>query len=48
MVMMMIMASDRRVMGDFVLSRSVKSVGWFATGVMFLAGTGMLVSLMKP
>jgi Mn2+/Fe2+ NRAMP family transporter len=48
MVMMMIMASDKRVMGDFVLSRVVQSVGWFATDVMFLAGTGMLASLIKP
>ncbi len=44
MVMMMLMASRSRVMGEFVLGRGLKLLGWLATGVMLLAAIGMFAT----
>lgn len=43
MAVMMIMASDGRIMGRLTSPRSMLVVGWFATAVMFLASIGFLV-----
>jgi NRAMP (natural resistance-associated macrophage protein)-like metal ion transporter len=44
MVMMMVMASRREVMGQFVLGVRLRSLGWVATGVMLLAAVGMFAT----
>ena len=41
MVMMMLMARNRKVMGDFTISRGLTGFGWLATLVM--AGTALLM-----
>lgn len=42
------MGRDRRIMGNFVVSRRAMLIGWLATGVMGLAAAGMiLTSLFK-
>jgi NRAMP (natural resistance-associated macrophage protein)-like metal ion transporter len=44
MVLLMLLASRRSVMGRFRLSWPLKSMGWLATGVMALAAVGLLVT----
>jgi NRAMP (natural resistance-associated macrophage protein)-like metal ion transporter len=44
MVMIMLLASRRRVMGQFVLGPVLKSLGWLATGVMTAAAIGMFAT----
>jgi NRAMP (natural resistance-associated macrophage protein)-like metal ion transporter len=44
MVMIMVMASQRKVMGQFTLSRGLMSLGWIATGVMAAAAIGMIAT----
>jgi Mn2+/Fe2+ NRAMP family transporter len=44
MVLLMRMAADRRVMGQFTVSRSWLALGWFATAIMAIATTGWAVS----
>jgi Mn2+/Fe2+ NRAMP family transporter len=44
MVMMMVMAARRQVMGDFVLGPGLKAMGWLATAVMALAAVGMFAT----
>lgn len=44
MIMMMVLSSSRKVMGDFTLPGGLKLVGWVATGVMLLASVGMFVT----
>jgi hypothetical protein len=41
MIMMVLMAARRDVMGDFVLACVLKAFGWLATAVMALAAIGM-------
>ena len=41
MAMMMLITSNRKIMGKFVLTGVLKQVGWLATGVMALAALGM-------
>jgi NRAMP (natural resistance-associated macrophage protein)-like metal ion transporter len=45
MVMMMILASRRLVMGEFVLRPALKVFGWLATGAMALAAMGMFATI---
>ncbi len=45
MVMMLLLAGRKDVMGDFVLSRGLKIVGWAATAVMALAAAGMFATM---
>lgn len=45
MVVIMLMGSNSRVMGRFVLPRVLKIFGWLATGVMLAAACGLFVSL---
>ena len=43
--MIMLLASSRRVMGEFTLSLPLKLIGWLATGVMGLCVVGLFVTL---
>jgi Mn2+/Fe2+ NRAMP family transporter len=47
MCFMMLMASDRVVMGKLVLPRTLKIAGWIATGIMFFAAAGMILTAGK-
>jgi NRAMP (natural resistance-associated macrophage protein)-like metal ion transporter len=44
MVMIMLMGSRRRVMGQFTLSPWLKTLGWLATAVMTAAAVGMFAT----
>jgi NRAMP (natural resistance-associated macrophage protein)-like metal ion transporter len=44
MVMMVLMAARRDVMGDFVVGPVLKALGWLATAVMALAAVGMFAT----
>jgi NRAMP (natural resistance-associated macrophage protein)-like metal ion transporter len=44
MVLLMIMAGDRRIMGTLTVSRPWMIIGWAAAAVMALAAVGMLAS----
>lgn len=44
MVVIMLMSARRDVMGQFVIERWLKAVGWIATGVMALAVLMMLAT----
>jgi len=44
MIVMMLMASDRRVMGELTIPSALKAVGWIATGVMALSAVAMGVT----
>ena len=44
MIMIMIMASRRKVMGEFTLKPVLKTLGWLATGVMAAAAVGMFAT----
>jgi len=43
MVVMMLLVAKRAVMGSFVVSRRLRALGWFATGVMAAAVVAMFV-----
>jgi NRAMP (natural resistance-associated macrophage protein)-like metal ion transporter len=45
MGVMMLMASNRAVMGDFVVSRRLRWLGWAGTGLMAVAVLAMLATL---
>jgi Mn2+/Fe2+ NRAMP family transporter len=47
MVMLMILASHRKAMGDFTLSTPLKAMGWLATVAMTLASIGMFATIGK-
>ena len=44
MVVAMVLASRKSVMGPFVIGRTLKILGWIATGVMAAAGVGMFLA----
>jgi Mn2+/Fe2+ NRAMP family transporter len=44
MVMIMLMASRRAVMGQFTLTRWLTGLGWLATAVMAMAAIGMFAT----
>jgi Mn2+/Fe2+ NRAMP family transporter len=44
MIMIMLMASRRVVMGQFTLTRRLMVLGWLATAVMALAAIGMFAT----
>ena len=44
MAMIMLMASQRKVMGEFTLHPLLKALGWIATAVMAAAAVGMFVT----
>ena len=43
MVLLVLMASSRRVMGDFAVSTNLRILGWIATAAMGLAAFMMFV-----
>ncbi len=45
MVMIMLLASRKSAMGDFVVPRVLKAVGWLATAVMGAAAVGMFATM---
>jgi Mn2+/Fe2+ NRAMP family transporter len=45
MVMMMLMASRKSIMGQFALRRGLKTVGWAATAAMAIAAVGMFATM---
>ncbi|HEY2480723.1 MAG TPA: divalent metal cation transporter, partial [Caulobacteraceae bacterium] len=45
MIMIMLMATSRQVMGTFTLSRALGAVGWAATAVMGVAAAGMFATM---
>ena len=45
MIMMMLMASNSKTMGRFVLPGALKAVGWAATAVMAAAAAGMFATM---
>jgi NRAMP (natural resistance-associated macrophage protein)-like metal ion transporter len=47
MVMLMILASQKKAMGDFTLSMPLKAMGWLATVAMTLASIGMFATIGK-
>lgn len=44
MVVMMLMAQSRQVMGPFVIGSGLKVLGWLGTGVMFAAAIGLFAT----
>jgi NRAMP (natural resistance-associated macrophage protein)-like metal ion transporter len=44
MAMMMLITSNKRIMGTFVVTGGLKYIGWVATAVMALAAAGMAVT----
>jgi Mn2+/Fe2+ NRAMP family transporter len=44
MVMIMLMASRKQVMGQFVLQPLLKALGWLATAAMAGAAVGMFAT----
>lgn len=44
MTMMMLMAVRPSIMGEFVLSRSLRAMGWLSTAVMLAAAVGMFAT----
>jgi NRAMP (natural resistance-associated macrophage protein)-like metal ion transporter len=44
MVVIMLLASRKQVMGQFALRRSLKALGWLATAVMAVAAVGMFAT----
>jgi Mn2+/Fe2+ NRAMP family transporter len=44
MVMIMLMASRKKVMGPFALGPLLKAFGWLATAVMAIAAVGMFAT----
>jgi Mn2+/Fe2+ NRAMP family transporter len=46
MAVMMLMSANPKVMGEFVISKRLKVLGWLATGVMAVAAGLMLLQLL--
>jgi Mn2+/Fe2+ NRAMP family transporter len=44
MALVMFMAANPKVMGKFVIGKTLKGIGWAATAVMALVALGMLVT----
>jgi Mn2+/Fe2+ NRAMP family transporter len=44
MAIIMVMASSKKVMGQFVISRHLAAMGWLATSVMLCACIGLFVA----
>jgi Mn2+/Fe2+ NRAMP family transporter len=47
MVMLMIMSSNNVIVGKFHLPLYLRTIGWAATGIMFLASLGFLLSILR-
>jgi Mn2+/Fe2+ NRAMP family transporter len=44
MVVMMLMTTNRQVMGQFTLSPGLRTFGWLATAIMLAASLGLFFS----
>jgi Mn2+/Fe2+ NRAMP family transporter len=44
MIVMMIMTSNEKIMGKFIVTGSLRIVGWIATAVMAAAAVAMAVT----
>ncbi|MGE5432152.1 MAG: NRAMP family divalent metal transporter [Syntrophomonadaceae bacterium] len=44
MVMLMLMSGNRKVMGEFTISKGLKIIGWISTLVMILASIGLFLT----
>jgi Mn2+/Fe2+ NRAMP family transporter len=44
MAIIMVLASSKKVMGQFVISQRLKAMGWLATSVMLCACIGVFVT----
>ncbi|MCU7492214.1 MAG: Nramp family divalent metal transporter [Bacteroidota bacterium] len=44
MIMLMLMSANKKVMGDFTISRGLKVMGWLSTLVMILASVGLFLT----
>lgn len=47
MIVIMLLAANRKIMGDFDIPFLLKTIGWIATGVMLLVAVGMFASLRR-
>jgi Mn2+/Fe2+ NRAMP family transporter len=45
MILLMMMARNRRIMGKFCISPLLSTIGWIATGAMALAAIAFLLTL---
>ena len=45
MALVMLMAADKRILGQFTVSRAWRVLGWVATGVMAVVTVGYLASV---
>ncbi|MDP4219967.1 MAG: Nramp family divalent metal transporter [Bacteroidota bacterium] len=45
MIIMMVMAHNKSIMGKFTISRRLSIAGWISTAIMFAAGLGLLLTL---
>ena len=44
MVMMMLMTSNKKIMGKFIITGSLRIAGWIATAVMAAAAAAMAIA----
>jgi Mn2+/Fe2+ NRAMP family transporter len=44
MAMMMLITSNKKIMGKFILTGGLKIVGWLATAIMAAAAAAMAIS----
>jgi len=44
MVILMLLADDAKVMGEFIVTRRLKALGWLATGSMAAAVVAMFAT----
>ena len=45
MVVIMLLTANRKVMGDFDIPLLLKTIGWIATGTMFLVAVAMFATM---
>jgi Mn2+/Fe2+ NRAMP family transporter len=48
MALLMRMATNVKILGDFTISRAWSVIGWLATGVMAIASIVFMISLLLP
>jgi Mn2+/Fe2+ NRAMP family transporter len=44
MIMMMLMTSNKKIMGKFIITGSLRIVGWIATAVIAVAAAAMAIT----
>jgi Mn2+/Fe2+ NRAMP family transporter len=48
MALLMRMATNVKILGDFTISRAWSIIGWLATGMMAIASIVFMISLLLP